>query len=87
MIENIVRRIIWHTGSALEEFRTDPTHWSNNKRRLHGMGPLRKQSNRKSRKNMFSAVLVNALAETINSIWPAIVEDTISSLQDGRKLP
>lgn len=87
MIENIVRRIIWHTGSALEEFRNDPTHWSNNKRRLHGMGPLRKQSNRKSRKNMFSAVLVNALAETINSIWPAIVEDTISSLQDGRKLP
>lgn len=87
MIENLIRRAMGYTGNVFLEFRNDPTHWSNNKRRLHGMGPLRKQSNRKSRKNMFSAVLVNALAETINSIWPAIVEDTISSLQDGRKLP
>lgn len=86
MIENIVRRAIWHTGSALEEFWNDPTHWSNNKRRLHGMGPLRKQSNRKS-KNMFSAVLYNALAETINSIWPAVIEETISAFGDVRKLP
>lgn len=87
MIENLIRRAMGYTGNVFAEFRNDPTHWSNNKRRLHGMGPLRKQSNRKSRKNMFSAVLVNALAETINSIWPAIVEDTISSLQDVRKLP
>lgn len=87
MIENMIRRAMGYTGNVFAEFRNDPTHWSNNKRILHGMGPLRKQSNRKSRKNMFSAVLVNALAETINSIWPAIVEDTISSLQDGRKLP
>lgn len=72
---------------ALEEYRNDPTHWSNNKRRLHGMGPLRKQSNRKSRKNMFSAVLFNALTETINSIWPAVNEETISAFGDVRKLP
>lgn len=62
------------------------THWSNNKRRLHGMGPMRKQSNRKRRKNMFSTVLVNALAETINSIWPAVIEETISAFGDVRKL-
>ena len=62
------------------------THWSNNKRRLHGMGPLRKQSNRKRRKYMFSAVLFNALAETINSIWPAVIEETISAFGDVRKL-
>ena len=87
MIENLIRRAMGYTGNVFAEFRNDPTHWSNNKRRLHGMGPLRKQSNRKGRKNMFSAVLCNALAETINSIWPVIVEDTISSLQDVRKLP
>lgn len=87
MIENVVRRAIGYTGNVFAEFRNDPTNWSNNKRRLHGMGPLRKQSNRKSRKNMFSSVLFNALAETINSIWPAVVEETISAFGDVRKLP
>lgn len=85
MIENVVRRAIGYTGNVFAEFRNDPTHWSNNKRRLHGMGPLRKQSNRK-RKNMFSAVLFNALAETINSIWPAVIEETVSAFGDVRKL-
>lgn len=87
MIENLIRRAIGYTGNVFAEFRNDPTHWSNNKRSLHGMGPLRKQSNRKSRKNMFSAILFNALAETINSIWPAVIEETISAFGDVRKLP
>ena len=86
MIETMIRRAMRYTGNVFSEFRNDPTHWSNNKRRLHGMGPLRKQSNRK-RKNMFSAVLFNALAETINSIWPAVIEETISAFGDVRKLP
>lgn len=87
MIENMMRRAMGYAGNVFAEFRNDPTHWSNNKRRLHGMGPLRKQSNRKSRKNMLSAVLFNALAETINSIWPAVIEETISAFGDVRKLP
>lgn len=86
MIENMVRRAMGDTVNIFTEFLNDPAHWSNNKRRLHGMGPLRKQSNRKS-KNIFSAVLFNALAETINSIMPAVIEETISAFIDVRKLP
>lgn len=87
MIENLIRRAMGYTGNVFAEFRNDPTHWSNNKRRLHGMGPLRKQSNRNRRTYMFSDALFNALTEAINSIWPAVTEETISAFGDVRKLP
>ena len=33
----------------IKNFRNDPNHWSNNKRRMHGLPLLRKHSNRKTR--------------------------------------
>ena len=32
-------------GVDLKKFYSDPMHWSNNKRRMHGLGPLRGKSN------------------------------------------
>lgn len=86
MIENIVRRAIGYTGNIFTEFRNEPAHWSNNKRRLHGMGPLRKRSNYKGRKNMLQSVMISALASVIEEIIPEIIEETVSSIGNVRDL-
>ena len=87
MIENMIRRAMGYTGNVFAEFRNDPTHWSNNKRRLHGMGPLRKQSNRKSRKEMLPSFMFAMLDKLSDEILTLALNEQLQKMEDVRKLP
>lgn len=86
MIENIVRRAMGYTGNIFAEFRNDPKHWDNNKRRLHGLPLLRKRSNYKGRKNIASAVIFASVEEVLSSLIPAVTDEIFSSLADVRDI-
>lgn len=86
MIDNLVRRAMGHTGDIITEFRSDPAHWDNNKRRLHGLPLLRKRSNYKGRKNIVPAVIIASVEEAIFSLIPAVTNEIFSSLADVRDI-
>ena len=85
MIENMIRRAMWHTGDIITEFRSDPEHWDN-KRRLHGLPLLRKRSNYKGRKNIAPAVIFASVEESILSLIPAVTDEIFSSFADVRDI-
>lgn len=86
MIENMVRRAMGHTGYIITEFRSDPAHWDNNKRRLHGLPLLRKRSNYKGRKNIVPSVIFSSVEEEIFSLIPAVTDEIFSSFADVRDI-
>ena len=86
MIENLIRRAMGYTGDIFTEFRSDPAHWDNNKRRLHGLPLLRKRSNYKGRKNIVPAVFFACAEEAIFSLIPAVTDEIFSSLADVRDI-
>lgn len=86
MIENMVRRAMGYTDAIITEFRSDPTHWGNNKRRLHGLPLLRKRSNYKGRKNIVPSVIFASVEEAISSLIPAVTDEIFSSLADVRDI-
>lgn len=86
MIENVIRRAMGYTDDIITEFRSDPAHWDNNKRRLHGLPLLRKRSNYKGRKNIVPAVIFASVEEAIFSLIPAVTDEVFSSLADVRDI-
>ena len=83
------RKAIEELKQLLNEFNSNPAHWSNNKRKLHGTPLLRKESNRPERKNP-SPLFLFTLHQLVDTI---ITEDIIhmsqkifSNFSDANKL-
>ena len=72
--------------SALQEFRDDPSHWTNNKRRLHGIPLLRKASNRKSRVLPNADVYISTM-QIIDKLLRRTLQTTIDSFARISDLP
>ena len=54
--------------ALIYEWNADPAHWSNNKRRYHGLPVLRKQLNYKGRKYPPADVLLFHASQTMNEL-------------------
>lgn len=73
-------------SKAIQSFKDDPSHWTNNKRRMHGLPLLRKSANRKSRfspsRNEYMEVM-----RVLDAIAPELVRSTIAMMVDISDFP
>ena len=83
------RKAIEELQQLLNEFNSNPAHWSNNKRKMHGIPLLRKESNRPERKKP-SPLFLFTLHQLVDTI---ITEDIVymsqnffSNFSDANKL-
>lgn len=65
--------------SAIRNFRNDPNHWHNNKRRMHGLPLLRKRSNRKTRFYP-TREIYNAVVKAMDAEMGSVITSTIGGL-------
>ena len=64
---------------AIMDFRSDPSHWHNNKRRMHGLPLLRKRSNRKTRFYP-TREIYNAVVKAMDAEMGSVITSTIGRL-------
>ena len=73
-------------ADTLIAFLDDPAHWTNNKRRLHGLPLLRKDSNRRSRFQPNADVYISAM-EIVDKLLRGTLQTTIDSFACISDLP
>ena len=71
----------------LKEFTADPAHWTNNKRRRHGLPVLRKEANRKCRTvpQVFMKTVFIAVEEILEDVIPKQIENTFECFADVKQ--
>ena len=69
---------------CLQRIKDDPAFWPNNKRRMRGMGPLRKSSNDKFRtlyvRNRYASELYLACDRLLSVALPKEADNVVKSL-------
>ena len=88
-ISEIVDHEIEDFLSLSETFARNPMHWPNNMRRLHGLGPLRKESNYKGRTEWHSYLLGYTLCKVdhlMNKAAGGLISQTIRQMADAKEV-
>lgn len=87
--EMVFKRNLAQLLVMVDSFNRDVSHWSNNKRRLHGLAPLRKISNRAERGKPDAFFLSNAfrlIDEALKETMPAFAKKYFSDFTDVRQV-
>ena len=71
----------------INDWRANPLHWTNNKRRNHGLPSLRGKLNNKKRFNPSKHILFNLFEEYMTSNLPAYQKKIIMSMTNVKEIP
>lgn len=66
----------------IKQWQSNPLHWTNNKRRIHGYAPLRKSLNSKRRFYPDKFILFLLIQDTIDKEMPDLINRQIEQLAD-----
>ena len=66
----------------IKQWQSNPLHWTNNKRRMHGYAPLRKSLNSKSAFYLDKFILFSLIQDTIAKEMPDLINRQIEQLTD-----
>lgn len=64
----------------IKQWQSNPLHWTNNKRRMHGYAPLRKSLNTKERFYPNKFILFSLIQNTIDKEMPTLIDKQIEQL-------
>ena len=84
IMKTVLERIYEKAADMVQEYKTNPDYWSNNKRKMHGIPMRRKPSKiktktywyRKHQKQFFNMIEF-AIDETIGEITPKFYNDFV----------
>lgn len=66
----------------IKQWQSNPLHWTNNKRRMHGHTPLRKSLNSKKRFYPDKFILFSLIQDIIDKEMPTLINKQIEQLTD-----
>jgi len=69
----------------IKQWQSNPFHWTNNKRRMHGYAPLRKSLNNKRRFYPDKFILFSLIQGTIDKEVPNLINRQIEQLTNIKK--
>ena len=84
-MKTVLERMYEETADMVQEYKTNPDYWANNKRKMHGIPMRRKPSKiktktywyRKHQKQFFNMIEF-AIDETIGGITPKFYNDFVN---------
>ena len=83
-MKTVLERMYEETADMVQEYKTNPDYWANNKRKMHGIPMRRKHSKIKTKTNwyrkhqkQFFNMIEFAIDETIGGITPKFYNDFV----------
>lgn len=71
----------------IEDWKKDPSHWTNGKRHIHGLPVLRKQANDKERFYPPLVFLFSMIEDLVNDIVPAHMNELYKTFANIKDMP
>lgn len=88
--ERLYAAIAADIDAMVQDFKSDPQYWTNNKRKMHGL-PVRRKQGKKSRKYYYyqkhKQQLFGLIEEAIDQVLPQKINEAYGQFAEIKEIP